>query len=452
MAMVIPSAPVILYIKEILATNPSVMLVEIQLVDITWLIKPFIAYIFDILMRRKYDKRLFPMIGSSVCCVMWFVLPLLINLPVLFYSSCIIINIFLAFCDVSMDADLLKIVQIIVKCTPNGGNISEMIQNKSAVAKYAGRCLGALLACVITALTHEIRYIFWLDVIVLTIFLVLTKYDQSANAENILKYYFHQNNASNAYNIEYGDVLKRVDANTDTRINTTTSFLIYMKRDIYDIYSTLYKEKVLSIIIIGLIYSSLPNPLYGYTYVYSDVLHTSALDLQFIYFAKDAGLFFGNILYMYSLDAKYDNYNLVISTCSTLISGTFIVHSLVVFSRPFRLQVMSIFFLETAIYTLKTAMYFPVILYVAPFCPEGLEATSYSIINNLDSLGTVIDTAIGIVLMQIFMVSPDNIFRLWYISSCCAMIMSIPTVFMFKFPLINKRCSTDDVIHHGKTD
>ncbi|RYX79688.1 hypothetical protein EON71_00530 [bacterium] len=453
---VMPNTTVYMYLKTKFAKTPSELMLEMQIIEMSWLLKPWIAYNSDYMKSWGFKRNKMLIVSSLLCSLQWILSSMCLNTPTLFYlltlgaSTCVSIS------DVIIDACMLEYInrkklsnidkynqQNDTMSTSNSStftysmtnSMKESIQNNTIIIKYSGRCFGCIVAWCIGMISYDTKYIFFASIVPGSLTAILsTLLYNNTNKKNEI----YDDSIESMYLSYQQTIAKKKDSATYHKKEVIHLFIKYYYMNILSGFRTfkdiIVKKKIISFALISMMCAATPNPLYSYIYVYTDYLNMTTLDVQFMCFAKEIGTLIGNVCYIPLTRGKFDNNMKILSLNDIILSVFIILHSFLALSNPFKLQLYSLFLFECCIYAVKSVFTFPLVVYTSQFCPRGLEATSYSVISNIDSFCFSIDSFVLVLLFNIFSFFDSSFSTYHYLSITCAFVACFPSFFVWLYP------------------
>ena len=403
---VFPSVNIWLLLKERTGLDPGRLVLQMQIVDIPWLIKPVYAWMSDRFPIAGYRRKTYVGMFSLYCAITWFIMPISIEVLPAFYLVWGLENLCLCWADVVVDALVVERV----KKGEEGGTGS--LQSVCATCRSLGKCVGSLLGALLFAEGASSQEMFYITGIAPLCVAVASFWIQEDRAMS-------------------DDDKDLLDSSIEFKsTKKTRTWRFYLKNMI----DGFVKTDMWKFCIVATMYSVIPDPGAAYFYYYQDDMHIPDFELQIISFAHEIGLLAGNFIFI----AKLRNTSpRKLMTLSTLASTSCIMwHAVLVFLLPFstqsKLPVIYVYEFLTAI--ADVFLYMPLAIMGARLCTDGVEGTSYALVLSIQNLGGFLDNFIASRIMDILGISSGSMDHLWYMSFLCAFLYLSPLLVLNMMP------------------
>lgn len=345
---VFPSVNIWLLLKERTGLDPGRLVLQMQMVDFPWLFKPVYAWFSDRFPIAGYRRKSYVGMFSLYCAITWVLMPAALEYLLLFYIVWGFENLFLCVADVVVDALVVERVQK-EETRENHGSL----QSIGATCRSLGKCVGSLLGALMFAEGASSKEMFYITAlaplsVAIGSFWISEKRAIPDEVKTLL------------------DVADGFDQELKTGV-PVRNWRYFVRNMI----NGFIKTDMWKFCVVATMYTLVPEPGNAYFYYYQDIMKIPDFELQIVGFAHEAGLLFGNFIFIWKLRKTSPRKLMTIATMT--VSGCIMWHAVLIFLLPFsthtKLPLIYAYEFFTAV--ADVFLYMPLMIMGASFVTEG---------------------------------------------------------------------------------
>jgi hypothetical protein len=408
---VFPSVNIWLLLKEKTGLDPGRLVLQMQMVDIPWLLKPLYAWMSDRFPIAGYRRKTYVGMFSLYCAITWMIMPATLQYLTLFYIVWGLENLCLCWADVVVDALVVERVKKSENEETHGS-----LQSVGATCRSLGKCVGSLLGALMFAEGASSKEMFYFTAmaplcVAFSSFWIDEKKVLPEQDELLLD--------------TSDDFEKGLQSGTTVR-----NWRFYLGNMLTEFIRT----DMWKFCVVATLYTLVPEPGAGYFYYYQDIMHIPDFELQIISFAHELGLLTGNFIFIAKLRKTSPRKLMTISTFATV--ACIMWHAVMIFLLPLTVsqKIPLIYAYEFLTAIVDVFLYMPLFVMGAQLCTEGVEGTTYALVLSIQNLGGFIDNFFASQLMDVLGISEGDMKGLWYMSFISAFLFLVPLLALNLLP------------------